>query len=96
VLTKRLKIGLLAACNPFRYPTLLAKMASIIDSISNGRLIFGIGLCLYGREFSQFGIKFPKYSKRVKMLEEALEITIKLWLQDKVYFKEKTLMLKAS
>jgi len=89
VLTKRIKIGLLVACSLFRYPTLLAKMASIIDSISNGRLIFGIGLCWYGREFRRFRIKFPKYSERVKILEEALEITIKSWLQDEIYFKGK-------
>lgn len=89
VLTKRIKIGLLVACSLFRYPTLLAKMSSIIDYISNGRLIFGVGVCWYEREFRRFGINFPKYAERVKMLEEALEITIKSWIQDEVYFRGK-------
>ncbi|RLG76416.1 MAG: hypothetical protein DRO23_01060 [Thermoprotei archaeon] len=81
-LTKRIKIGVLVFCNLFRYPTVLAKIASTIDNISGGRLIFDIGLCWYQKEFKQYGIPFPHYDERLKALEESLEIIIKSWIQD--------------
>ena len=41
--TKKIKLGQLVLCNPFRHPPLLAKMGATLDSISEGRLILGLG-----------------------------------------------------
>ena len=42
--TSDIKLGTFTLCNGFRQPpALLAKMASTVDHISGGRLIFGIG-----------------------------------------------------
>src|SRR5262245_2589131 len=41
--TSRIEIGLLVACNSYRSPALLAKMAASIDNISGGRFVHGIG-----------------------------------------------------
>lgn len=41
--TKRIRLGPLVTCNLFRYPSLLAKMATTVDLISKGRLEVGIG-----------------------------------------------------
>src|SRR3954453_3367362 len=42
-LSSRIRGGLLVTANTFRHPAVLAKMATTIDRISNGRLDVGIG-----------------------------------------------------
>lgn len=72
--TKRLRLGILVTGNTYRNPALLAKMASTVDQISNGRLILGIGAAWYKREHDAFGWKFPEVRERCDRLEEAAEL----------------------
>jgi len=87
--THRIRIGPLVTCNAFRYPSLLAKMAATVDTISNGRLNFGIGAGWHEVEAAAYGIPFPRAGVRVEMLDEALSIIKKLWTEDEVTFKGK-------
>jgi alkanesulfonate monooxygenase SsuD/methylene tetrahydromethanopterin reductase-like flavin-dependent oxidoreductase (luciferase family) len=41
--TSRIALGPLVSCVNYRHPTVLAKMATTVDIVSGGRLIFGIG-----------------------------------------------------
>ena len=41
--TRHVRIGLMVGANPYREPTLVAKMATTLDHISGGRAILGIG-----------------------------------------------------
>lgn len=69
--TERVEIGTLVACNAFRSPALLAKMAETVDEISEGRLILGIGAGWNKAEYDAFG--FP-FDRRREKFEEAVQI----------------------
>jgi alkanesulfonate monooxygenase SsuD/methylene tetrahydromethanopterin reductase-like flavin-dependent oxidoreductase (luciferase family) len=69
--TNKVELGPLVACNSFRNPALLAKMAHTVDEISGGRLILGVGAGWNQPEYDAFG--FP-FDHRVDRFEEALQI----------------------
>jgi probable F420-dependent oxidoreductase len=69
--TTRVRLGPLVACAGFHPPAVLAKMASTIDEISQGRFVLGLGSGWNRREFDAFGIP---YDKRVSRFEEAFAI----------------------
>ena len=72
--TERIRIGVLVSCNTFRHPALLAKEATTVDHISNGRLEVGFGAGWYVPEHEMFGIRFPEPSELVGRFREATEI----------------------
>jgi probable F420-dependent oxidoreductase len=69
--TSTVRLGPLVACAGFHPPAVLAKMASTIDEISQGRFVLGLGSGWNRREFDAFGIP---YDKRVSRFEEAFAI----------------------
>src|SRR5918994_126172 len=78
-ITKRIKIGQVVTCNSYRNPSLLAKIISTLDVISNGRAELGIGAGWYGREYEAYGYDFPPPAIRISQLDEALTIIKVLW-----------------
>src|SRR5215470_7172270 len=70
--TSKVKIGAMVSNNTFRHPAMLAKMATTVDHLSNGRLILGIGAGWFEREHQVYGITFPSVKDRTKALGEAL------------------------
>lgn len=87
VVTERIRIGHLVLANGFRHPALLAKMATSLDIISNGRLILGIGTGSVPLEHQQFGIPFPGIRERSRRLEETLQIVKLLFTQEESNFQ---------
>src|SRR3954462_5170400 len=69
--TSRVTIGPLVACAGFHPPGLIAKMASTIDEISDGRFVLALGAGWNRREFDAFGVP---YDRRVSRFEEAFAI----------------------
>jgi len=65
------QIGPMVACTAYRNPGVIAKMTEMIDEISGGRFILGLGAGWQKDEYHQFGIQFEP---RVSQFEEALEI----------------------
>jgi alkanesulfonate monooxygenase SsuD/methylene tetrahydromethanopterin reductase-like flavin-dependent oxidoreductase (luciferase family) len=86
--TSTIRLGQLVGCNIYRHPAVLAKMASTIDVISNGRLDFGLGAG-YEHETHAYGFAFEKPSVRIGQLDEALDIIIGMWTHDRFQFEGK-------
>ncbi len=85
--TKKIKLGQLVLCNPFRHPPLLAKMGATLDSISEGRLILGLGTGWAENEFDSYGYPFEKPATRVRRVSEAAQIIRKMWTEENASFK---------
>lgn len=85
--TEKIRLGQLVMCNPFRHPPLLAKMGATLDSISEGRLILGLGTGWAENEFNAYGYTFEKPATRVQRVSEAAQIIRKMWTEEKTSFK---------
>ncbi len=85
--TQRLRVGLLVTSNRIRPPALLAKIATTIDIVSDGRLDFGIGagsrpsLPFARREYEAHGLPFHDAAYAVGSLAEACTIITRLWTE---------------
>jgi alkanesulfonate monooxygenase SsuD/methylene tetrahydromethanopterin reductase-like flavin-dependent oxidoreductase (luciferase family) len=84
--TSRLRLGILVSGNAYRHPALLAKIATTLDHISNGRLTLGIGAGWPG-ENRRFGIDFWTRAERLARLEESLQVIKALWTQPRPTFQ---------
>jgi F420-dependent oxidoreductase-like protein len=84
--TSRIRFGTLVACNGYRHPPLVAKMAASLDHLSGGRLEFGLGAGWYEQEFTAYGYEFPPIGTRLAQLEEALVIVKRMWTEEKASF----------
>jgi len=87
--TKRVRIGQLVTCNNYRNPALLAKIASTVDTLSAGRLDFGIGAGWYEEEYRAYGYPYPDTRERLERLHEAVQIILAMWTQDEATFEGK-------
>jgi F420-dependent oxidoreductase-like protein len=85
--TRRVRLGQMVTCNSYRNPALLAKMASTVDALSQGRLDFGIGAGWYEQEYVAFGYSFPSTHERLERLREAVEIILAMWTQQEAKYE---------
>jgi alkanesulfonate monooxygenase SsuD/methylene tetrahydromethanopterin reductase-like flavin-dependent oxidoreductase (luciferase family) len=72
--TERLRVGHMVLCNQFRHPAVLAKMATTLDQISDGRLELGIGSGSIEDEHVRTGLPWGSFRERSERLGETLEI----------------------
>ena len=86
--TRTLRLGVLATSVTYRNPALLAKMATTLDVISDGRAILGIGAGHPRTEAEQrsYGAHFPAVGERMDRLEEALQVIRAMFGQDVATF----------
>lgn len=84
--TERIRFGPMVCPMTFRHPAMLAKMAASVSALSGGRLDLGIGAGWFKREHEMFGIGFPSYSTRLKMLDEGAEVIRSLFGNDPASF----------
>lgn len=72
--TRRIRVGHLVLCNNFRHPVVLAKMATTLDVLSEGRLELGLGSGSVEVEHHQAGLPWGTAAERAERLGEALQI----------------------
>ena len=72
--TKTIRLGALVSCIFYRSPWLVARLATDVDRLSQGRLVLGMGIGDAEEEFQRLCIPFPNTRTRQKMLEEAVQI----------------------
>jgi len=89
--TARLRLGLLVTSNRFRPPAMLAKIAATVDTVSGGRLDFGIGVGSRTnppqarREYAAHGLPFTDPAHAVASLAEACTVIRRLWTEDRPF-----------
>ncbi len=89
--TTRLRLGLLVTSNRIRPPAVLAKIATTVDVVSGGRLIFGIGagsrpsVPMARREYDAHGLPYRDATAAVGCLGEALTVIRRLWTESEPF-----------
>ena len=74
--TSRIKLGSTSYLLPIRHPILAAEEVAVLDNLSNGRVILGIGRGFQGEMFKAFEI--PTSEKR-KIFKKNLDLMISAW-----------------
>jgi alkanesulfonate monooxygenase SsuD/methylene tetrahydromethanopterin reductase-like flavin-dependent oxidoreductase (luciferase family) len=86
--TERLRLGLMVTSNRFRPPAMLAKIATTVDVVADGRLDFGIGAGsrpshpAARREYEAHGLPYHDFGDSVAALAEACTVIKRLWSED--------------
>jgi alkanesulfonate monooxygenase SsuD/methylene tetrahydromethanopterin reductase-like flavin-dependent oxidoreductase (luciferase family) len=68
---------------PLYHPVLLAEEIATLDVVTEGRLVFGVGLGYRPEEFGYLDVPFRERAAR---LEESLQLMQQLWTEDEVDF----------
>lgn len=84
--TQRVRLLTTVLCTMYRPPSLLAKMAATIDTLSQGRLELGLGAGWKEEEARAYGIPWDGVKGRLDRLEEACQVILALWTQDEATF----------
>ncbi len=78
--TKTIRLGTGIIILPQRNPLVLAKELASVDVVSNGRLIFGLGIGYLKPEFDALGIPFDQKGPRAMDYLQAMQA---IWTQEK-------------
>ncbi|MFN2417565.1 MAG: LLM class flavin-dependent oxidoreductase [Candidatus Limnocylindria bacterium] len=67
-------LGVAVLSATFRHPALVAKAATVLDNVTGGRFILGLGAGWHEGEHRAFGIPLPEPVQRFDRLEHTLEV----------------------
>ncbi len=67
-------LGLAVASATFRHPAIVAKAATVLDNVTGGRFILGLGAGWHEGEHRSFGIRLPPPVERFDRLESSLRV----------------------
>ena len=84
--TKRVRLGTSVIVLPMHHPVPVAKQVGTLQSLSEGRVIFGIGVGWLEAEFAALGVPFRERGRRT---DEGIVLMRALWRDDPVSFPSK-------
>lgn len=82
--TRRIRLGTAVTLLPFHHPLRAAEEAATADLLTGGRLEYGVGRGTIAVHFQGFGMVRDESRER---FEEALEIIVRAWTEDRVTYK---------
>jgi probable F420-dependent oxidoreductase len=84
--TKRVRLGTSVIVLPMHHPVPYAKQVATLQSLSEGRVIFGIGVGWLEAEFAALGVPFRERGRRT---DESIALMRALWRDNPVSFPTK-------
>jgi probable F420-dependent oxidoreductase len=82
--TERVRLGTGVMLTPFHDPLRLAEDAAVVDQLSGGRLILGLGLGWREEEFRMFG---QPRGQRLRRTTETIEVLRRAWTGERFSFE---------
>ena len=77
--TSRARLITVVTGATYRYPGVIAKIATTLDVLSGGRGMLGIGAGWNEYEAKSLGIPFPPVAERFEWLEDTLRLCLAMW-----------------
>jgi probable F420-dependent oxidoreductase len=85
--TSKVRLTPTVVANSFRTPPMLAKIASTLDHLSNGRLVLGIGSGWQRSEYDAHGYAYPSNVERLEQLHDAIKLIKAMWTEDEPTYR---------
>ena len=86
--TERIELGTGIVLTPFHEPLRLAEDAAVVDQLSDGRLILGLGIGWREEEFRMFGVPMRERAQRTA---ETVEVLRRAWTGRRFSFEGATM-----
>ena len=87
--TERIRLVPAVVAASFRTPPMLAKIASTLDHLSQGRLTLGLGAGWKQDEYEAHGYPYPSNAERLAQLAETIGVLKAMWTQAEPTFQGK-------
>jgi probable F420-dependent oxidoreductase len=81
-ITSNVRLAPAVTAMSFRTPPMLAKLASNLDHLSGGRLIFGVGSGWQKSEYDAHGYPYPPNVERLNQLRDGIALIKAMWTQE--------------
>ena len=85
--TSKVRLGSTVNCAVYRHPAHLARLATDLDNLSNGRHVLGLGSGWLKPEFAALGLDFGTFADRSAALEDTLAIVRGVWSEPPFTYK---------
>jgi F420-dependent oxidoreductase-like protein len=92
--TQRVRLGTMVSAVTYRPASLLIKAVTTLDVLSGGRAWLGLGAGYLEDEARAMALPLPRTAERFEVLEETLELALRMWKDDRSPFERRHLRLE--